>query len=163
LIRTGFNGLCRFNSEGQFNVPFGQHRSIKYKTDFLEYKDVLNKWQFNNIDFEALTLNGDEFLYADPPYDVEFTKYHSKDFIWDDQLRLAEWLSRHKGPVIASNQATDRIIELYRDNHFNIITLSAPRKISCNGDRQPALEILALKGIPNSLLKKLNSICKNCS
>ena len=26
--------------------------------------------------------------YADPPYDVEFTKYAKDDFKWEDQVRL---------------------------------------------------------------------------
>lgn len=146
LIRTGYNGLCRFNSSGFFNVPFGSHERIKYKTNFLEYKELLKPWELMNKDFQALTLNGKEFLYADPPYDVEFTSYQPKGFDWKDQIRLAQWLSKHPGPVIASNQATDRILELYQDLKFKVFTLEAPRRISCNGDRQPALEILALKG-----------------
>lgn len=153
LIRTGFNGLCRFNSSGEFNVPFGQHVSIKYKQDFLEYKEVLKKWQLTHGDFAQIKLAGDEFIYADPPYDVEFRRYNAEDFTWDDQLRLAQWLAQHKGPVIASNQATPRILELYKDHKFTVITLSAPRMISCNGDRRPALEILAFKGFSASQLR----------
>lgn len=147
LIRTGYNGLCRFNLQGEFNVPFGQHKNIKYKLDFLDYKPILKKWKFLNVDFETLKLKGDEFLYADPPYDVEFTQYHAKAFSWTDQLRLAKWLAKHKGPVIVSNQATPRILELYQDLNFKLFTLAAPRRISCNGDRKPALEMLAVNNI----------------
>jgi len=147
LVRTGYNGLCRFNSSGEFNVPFGQHNKINYKTDFVDYQEVLQSWEFKTLDFQSMRLQGDEFIYADPPYDVEFTRYSVKDFVWQDQVRLAEWLCLHPGPVVASNQATDRIVRLYTKLGFKIILLSAPRSIVCNGDRQPAQEILALRGI----------------
>ncbi len=158
LIRTGYNGLCRFNSNGNFNVPFGQHKSIRYKNDFLEYKPLLQNWELLHGDFENLSLRKDDFLYVDPPYDVEFTKYHSDDFKWNDQERLAAWLGQHNGPVVASNQATDRIIGLYQKNRFKVFTLSAPRSIACNGDRQPALEILAVKGMAPKLIKHLENL-----
>ena len=158
LIRTGFNGLCRFNSNGEFNVPFGQHVSIRYKEDFLEYKPILKQWQLTHGDFAKLKLAGDEFIYADPPYDVEFTRYNAEDFTWKDQLRLAEWLAQHSGPVIASNQATPRILELYKDLKFKVYTLPAPRMISCNGDRRPALEILAFKSFTVTQLRKIRGL-----
>ena len=82
-------------------------------------------------------------IYADPPYDVEFTQYSAGGFNWEDQVRLAHWLKKHPGPVALSNQLTPRIEELYSDLGFTLTTLDAPRRISCTGDRTPAKEVLA--------------------
>jgi DNA adenine methylase len=145
LNRTGFNGLCRFNSSGEFNVPFGQYKRINYISDFTPYQQVFANWDFISGDFETVPLEPDDFVYADPPYDVEFTQYSKEAFTWDDQVRAAEWLARHKGPVILSNQATDRIVALYENLGFKLRFLDAPRRISCNGDRRPAREVLAIR------------------
>lgn len=147
LNRTGFNGLCRFNSQGFFNVPFGRHKVVHLKTSFLEYKQNMERWELYCGDFESLPIQENDFIYADPPYDVEFTQFAPTDFTWDDQIRLAKWLSKHTGPVIASNQHTKRIVDLYTDLGFKIYQEEAPRSISCTGDRTPALEILAMKGL----------------
>ena len=147
LNRTGYNGLCRFNKKGEFNVPFGRYSTINYVLDYQPYQDAFQNWVFNCVDFEQIVLDKEDFIYADPPYDVEFTQYSKNGFGWDDQVRLANWLARHPGPVVLSNQATERIVELYRDQGFKLLFLDAPRMISCTGDRTPAREVLALKGL----------------
>lgn len=147
LNRTGYNGLCRFNQNDEFNVPFGSYKNINYASGFSPYKNIFQQWEFTYVDFEKLQLKKDDFIYADPPYDVEFTSYSKDGFTWEDQVRLVEWLIKHPGPIVLSNQATDRIIDLYTDHGFEIRYYNAPRKISCNGDRTPAKEVLALKGI----------------
>lgn len=147
LNRTGYNGLCRFNQKGEFNVPFGRYKKINYVRDYRPYRETFQQWQFTCVDFEELVLEEADFIYADPPYDVQFTHYAKDGFGWDDQVRLAKWLARHPGPVVLSNQATDRIVELYREQGFKLLFLDAPRMISCTGDRTPAGEVLALKGL----------------
>ncbi|MEZ5319991.1 MAG: Dam family site-specific DNA-(adenine-N6)-methyltransferase [Vicinamibacterales bacterium] len=147
LNRTGYNGLCRFNRKGGFNVPFGRHRTIKYERDLTDYVEPLSKWQFTCGPFEAVPLEPDDFVYADPPYDVEFTHYSGTHFSWDDQVRTAGWLAQHPGPVILSNQATPKILDLYRDLGYEVQTHPAPRRISCNGDRAPAQEVLAFRNL----------------
>jgi len=147
LNRTGYNGLCRFNRRGEFNVPFGKHRQINYTTDFSAYRAAFAAWQFAIGDFAALRIEPDDFIYADPPYDVEFTRYATEGFGWGDQVRLARWLADHPGPVVLSNQATPRIVRLYEGLGFALRYVDAPRKISCNGDRTPAREVVAVKGI----------------
>jgi DNA adenine methylase len=147
LNRTGFNGLCRFNRAGEFNVPFGRYTRIGYRRDFTGYRDVCAGWTFSCADVEDVPLDCDDFVYADPPYDVEFTQYAKDGFRWSDQERLAVWLVKHPGPVVLVNQATERIEQLYRGLGFRLEFLQAPRRISRTGDRTPAREILATRGL----------------
>ena len=147
LNRTGYNGLCRFNQGGGFNVPFGTYSRINYQYDFSEYQDVFEKWEFTDIYFNQIPLRDDDFVYADPPYDVEFRQYSKDGFGWEEQVKTAEWLSKHMGPVVLSNQATKRILRLYADLGYHLIKLNAPRRISCTGDRTPAPEVLAIRNL----------------
>jgi DNA adenine methylase len=147
LNRTGYNGLCRFNRAGEFNVPFGSYARINYERDFGAYREVLRRWHFTSGDFEQVPLDPDDFVYADPPYDVPFTQYASELFSWEDQERAARWLSRHPGPVVLCNQATKRIVDLYGKLGFNLRLVDAPRRISCTGDRTPAIEVLATRNL----------------
>ena len=96
LNRTGFNGLCRFNSNGQFNVPFGSYETITYTRDFTSFSRTLAPWNFSSQDFASVQVDSDDFIYADPPYDVEFTQYSKAGFAWSDHVRLAEWLTKHR-------------------------------------------------------------------
>ena len=93
LNRTGFNGLCRFNKRGTFNVPFGRHTGIAYVRDFRPYAEPLSRWTFTDGDFESIEVSPKDFIYADPPYDVQFRQYASDGFDWDAQERLAAWLT----------------------------------------------------------------------
>lgn len=147
LNRTGYNGLCRFNRAGQFNVPFGRYARIGYVRDFTPYRAVLRAWEFRSGDFARLRLDPEDFVYADPPYDVPFTAYSRGGFGWADQVRTVRRLARHPGPVVLVNQATDRIVSLYRACGFDLRFLDAPRRISCTGDRATAREVLATRNL----------------
>ena len=141
LNRTGYNGLCRFNQQGGFNVPKGKYKKIPYRRDFTEYAAVFAGWDFTSQDFEGVPLEADDFLYCDPPYDCEFTAYEPSWRGWRDQVRAAEWLA------VLTNQATPRIVELYESLGFALTFLDAPRRISCTGDRTPAPEVLATRNL----------------
>jgi DNA adenine methylase len=147
LNRTGFNGLCRFNASGGFNVPFGKYKSIAYTRDFSAYAATFAGWTFTEGDFANIEIDADDFVYADPPYDVEFTTYSQGGFSWASQVRTASYLASHRGPVVLVNQATERIEALYRRLGYAVTFLDAPRRISCTGDRSPAREIIATRNL----------------
>jgi DNA adenine methylase (dam) len=152
LNRTCFNGLCRFNLGGEFNVGYGKYKEPILDHDFSLYQEAFENWNFFNSYYgDTLSLVkervfDDHFVYADPPYDAGFTSY-SGSFTWDDQVKLAEMLAALNCPVVASNKATDRIQDLYKGLGFDIEIISARRRISCNGDRTAVNEILATKNI----------------
>jgi DNA adenine methylase len=147
MNRTAYNGLCRFNSRGEFNVPFGQYKTITYAKPFQAYRDAFAHWDFSSGDFGDLDLQSDDFVYADPPYDVEFTAYSRGGFSWDDQVRTAETFAKHRGPVVLVNQSTQRVDDLYRKLGYSIHEHDAPRRISCTGDRTPAKEVVAFRNL----------------
>ncbi|MCA1811503.1 MAG: Dam family site-specific DNA-(adenine-N6)-methyltransferase [Halobacteriales archaeon] len=147
LNRNCYNGLCRFNKKGGFNTPHGRYVRPQYIEDLTAYKMALLGWEMECGDFDRLELRPEDLIYADPPYDNAFTDYAAGGFRWEDQVRLANWLAGHKGPVIASNHATPRVVALYRERGFKVRTLDAPRMISSSGDRTPAKEMLATRGI----------------
>jgi DNA adenine methylase len=147
LNRTCYNGLCRFNRNGAFNTPFGRHKSINYANSFSQLQAMIRDWTFTGTDAALVKVEPEDFIYADPPYDVEFTTYSAGGFSWADQVRTAEWLAAHPGPVVLSNQATNRIVKLYRNLGFALRFLNGPRRISCNGDRTAAREVLATRNI----------------
>ncbi len=147
LNRTGYNGLCRFNRLGRYNVPFGRYAAIRYVSDFTPYRDALAGWTFRAGDFADVPLEPDDFVYADPPYDVEFTAYSRGGFTWEDQERTAVYLSTHPGPVVLVNQATPRIRRLYRALGYRLRYIDAPRRISCTGDRRAVREVVATRNL----------------
>ena len=149
LNRTGFNGLCRFNNSGEFNVPFGKYNTITYRRDFSPYTKKLQNWYITPGSFDDFfrVLFEGAFVFADPPYDGTFVDYSSGGFSWNDQVRLAKVLAQYNGPVVATNQATERVLKLYTELGFTVEVVDAPRRISSNGNREPAKEMLATKGV----------------
>ena len=148
LNHTGYNGLCRFNSSGLFNVPFGRYKTINYIKDFSDYKNILAKWEFSTGDFSEVDIQEGDFVYVDPPYDVEFRQYSADGFTWKDQERVARWASDLQVPVVITNQATERILNLYEDLGFKLDIVEVPRFINCVGNKRgPVKEIIGTKDV----------------
>lgn len=148
LNHFGFNGLCRFNNAGEFNVPFGDMKSVSIHKDFSYYRRVFELWSFCSTDFTDVEIKSGDFLYVDPPYDGTFVGYSENGFTWDDQTRLALWCNEHDGPIVVSNSYTERIVELYKGLGFKTFRILAPRSISRSAEgRQPVFELLATRSV----------------
>lgn len=95
INKTSYSGMLRFNSKGEFNVPFGRYKNFNTKFVSEAHSELLNKAAITNTDysevFDECTAN--DFIFLDPPYDCIFTDYgniEQEDFTEDDHVRLAQ-------------------------------------------------------------------------
>ncbi|MCW6623676.1 Dam family site-specific DNA-(adenine-N6)-methyltransferase [Yersinia ruckeri] len=156
LNRHCFNGMCRYNQSGGFNVPYGKYKAPYFpEAEIRFFAEKAKNATFLCCNFSE-TLNmavpGD-VVYCDPPYiptskTADFTHYHTDGFTDDDQRRLALALvntADNGCKVVVSNSDTPRAAELYA--LFAVHSITAPRSISCKGDgRQKVQEIIATLG-----------------
>lgn len=92
LICFSFNHQFRFNSKGEFNMPFGKDRSRwndTMKKNLINFQKVITDKDilFINKDFRELKidkLNSNDFVYCDPPYLITCATYNEKDG-WNEQ------------------------------------------------------------------------------
>jgi len=154
LNRHGYNGLCRYNQKGGYNVPFGRYSKPYFPEE--EMRFFCNKSQkatFIQSDFRETFTHArtGDLIYCDPPYAPlvqasNFSAYTFKKFGEKEQIILAD-LARSCAArgitVIISNHDTDFTREQYHDAEIKSFTVS--RRISCNVDqRSPAKELLAV-------------------
>ncbi len=154
LNRHGYNGLCRYNQSGGYNVPFGRYVKPYFPTLEMEYfsRKAINA-SFNVADFQQtmqLAQSGD-VVYCDPPYvalskTANFTGYTKHPFGEKEQelLRdLAETLANKNISVIISNHDTELTRQYYKN--ATLYSFNVSRAISSNiKKRQPVKEILAV-------------------
>lgn len=155
LNRHAFNGLCRYNKKGLFNVPFGHYKKPplfpeKGMQDFLSKSD---RMVFQNLDFKEIIINtnSNDIIYCDPPYvplneTASFTAYSQGSFNLDDQTQLAD-LVRTQAPqtsgILISNHDTPFTRKIYQT--AQIEELDVQRNIAAKGSsRKKVKELLAI-------------------
>lgn len=148
LNKTCYNGLFRVNSQGQFNVPFGEYKNpnivnevvLKSVHNYLSSNDL----QILNTDFvkAVSTAKKGDFVYFDPPYvpisdTASFTGYSLNGFGKEEQIRLKETvndLTQRGCNVLLSNSSTEFTRELYSD--YRVVIVEANRAINSNASRR---------------------------
>jgi len=155
LNRHGYNGLCRYNAAGLFNVPFGRYKRPYFPAEELQAFHARSLHaEFVHLDFATVmqSARAGDVVYCDPPYvplsdSANFTSYSAGGFDLPQQTLLAELAeqTRQRGiPVLISNHNTRFTRDAYRRAN-NIKRFNVRRFISCQGNKRGhAGELLAL-------------------
>jgi DNA adenine methylase len=153
LNKTGYNGLYRVNSKGEFNVPFGRYARPKICDEprLRAAAEVLQGVELLVEDFEVVCqrAKAGDAVYLDPPYlplspTSNFSSYHSLPFGLEEHERLArtfQKLARRRVAAVLSNSDTEETRRLF--GSFDLVTVQATRAINSNAKRRgPVPEIL---------------------
>ena len=155
LNRHGYNGLCRYNLKGGYNVPFGRYKAPYFpEKEMLVFHKKAKNAEFVLSSFEQIIQSAKkgDVIYCDPPYvplsaSANFTSYSKGGFNMDKQQQLADLANETsaKGiPMLISNHNTSFTRKAY-DNANKITKFHVQRFISCNGKKRgTAGELLAL-------------------
>ena len=121
-----YAAMFRYNSAGEFNVPYG---GISYNRKFMTEKighfkspavgKKLSAARFEKLDFASFLTKfspeSGDFIFADPPYDPDYSAYGRVLFSRDDQQRLADFLLMTPANWMLVIKSTDFIRGLYCD------------------------------------------------
>ncbi len=117
LRKTCYRGMLRYNSKGDFNIPFGRYKKINYESlKDKEYQDIFTNTEILNQDFATIFENfnhENNFCFIDQPYDSVFTDYGYCKFDKEDQKRLADLFKTTKIRCLMVVGDTEFIRELY--------------------------------------------------
>lgn len=154
LNRHCFNGLCRYNGSGGFNVPFGKYSGPTCPiAEIVKFAEFAQRCEFHHQSFQetfAMTEKGD-VIYCDPPYiplsaTSNFTSYAKDGFGPELQVLLAELASEasvNGKPTLISNHNTPWALKIYADAHIE--KFEVQRLISSKAaTRGMAPELLAI-------------------
>ena len=153
MNKHGFNGMCRYNSSGVFNIPVGKSKTIHFpKEEILNFKKDIGNTKFLNTSFEEVLdeARSGDVVYCDPPYvPASVTKsdinYTGGGFPYELQVLLKdkaiEAVARG-ATVIISNHDLEVTRGLYEEAD-EIISIEAFRSIS-SGKRGNVSELIAI-------------------
>jgi len=153
LNRTGYNGLYRVNSKGEFNVPFGRYKNpricdVENLTAASLALQAATLYQSSFEEVSKRARKGD-LVYFDPPYvpltsTANFVSYTSVGFSMEDQEKLADLfdnLSRRGVLVMLSNSSDAWVLERYKQ--YSVSRVLARRRVNSRADKRgPVAEVI---------------------
>lgn len=125
--QLAFNGMRRFNSSGEFNVPYGNYKSINLHLS-QDHLDLLNRTDVYNKSYKEIMKNNDNektFIYIDPPYTREFKEYsYDNVFGEKEQIELSEIFKSMKKAnvmiIINKDEFTEKLYNGYIKSEYDL-------------------------------------------
>jgi DNA adenine methylase len=170
LNRTGYNGLFRVNSKGDFNVPAGRYDApsivqedrLRLAARALAQPEV--RVRCDRFDTTLAEVDRGDFVYLDPPYaplslTSNFRSYTSNGFGASEQARLRDAVvlaARRGASILLSNSTAPAIVELYedatvRDAGLRCLRVPARRAINSRASARGVVEELLVTNGPEAV------------
>lgn len=118
LRQLSFSGMNRFNSKGEYNVPFGWYKTLRDFDFNNECQTLFQNTRITNGDFHECVsdVSAGDFVFLDPPYTTKFNKYSPDgSFTQEDQIRLADWFKTSPSNNMIIINKDDFTYSLYKD------------------------------------------------
>ena len=121
IMRTCYNGMPRYNSDGEFNNPVHPKRSgiepDRLEKIFEDWSKLLKKKDvyFRDLPYWETTTDINDFVYLDPPYantkGMYFGNFNTPRFLEFLKYLNCKWIMSYDGSV-----SSERTNEDYSDN-----------------------------------------------
>ena len=139
LNQLSYNGIYRVNSNGEYNVPYGNRDNYRFDFDnMINVSNYLKKTRIKTCDFEETikSVRRNALVFLDPPYTHSktvnrFIQYNQKVFTYDDQNRLSKMIDKIKSrdAYYVLTNADHEIIRDVFDKKDRVIPVSRNSRI----------------------------------
>jgi DNA adenine methylase len=122
INKTAYSGMIRYNSKGEFNVPYGRYANLNTSLVTVSHNRLLSNTEIYNLDYKEIfkMAEEDDFMFLDPPYDCVFSDYGNVEYKEDgfnekNHKELADSFRNLKCKALMVIGRTPLTEELYND------------------------------------------------
>lgn len=121
INKTAYSGMIRYNSKGEFNVPYGRYANLNTSLVTKTHSKLLCNAEIHNRDYKEIfeMAEEDDFMFLDPPYDCIFSDYgnveHKDGFNEKNHTELANAYKQLKCKALMVIGRTPLTEKLYSD------------------------------------------------
>lgn len=82
INKTAYSGMIRFNSKGEYNVPYGRYKNFNTALLSEAQSRLLKTAEIHNEDYTKIfnMAEAEDFIFLDPPYDCIFSDYGNDEY-----------------------------------------------------------------------------------